>query len=93
MSTMSRLWAKLNASRDHQWLQLNASSLIEGELSGGALRRARRHSEICPECSRVIRTLRALIGALPAIALDPASRARADRAADAALGEIDRDHG
>lgn len=61
---MRKLWRKITARRDHHWLAGNFSDYVDGELDDAAARRAREHAQICPECTRVICTLQALLGAI-----------------------------
>lgn len=44
--------------RDHRWTGAHASEYIDGELSEGDRRRLERHAGMCPECRRMLATLR-----------------------------------
>lgn len=46
---------------DHEWSQAHLSHYAEGDLSRRARRRLELHAEDCPDCSRGIRALRALL--------------------------------
>jgi anti-sigma factor RsiW len=65
------------------------SAYIDGELPGRQERRLVAHEEICPECAQLIRTLQALVAALPALRLPPeASFAIAERTAEQVRARI-----
>jgi anti-sigma factor RsiW len=83
-------WRRLNATRDHRWAQPRLSAYLEGELPDRAERRLAAHEEICPECAHLIRTLQALLVALPALRLPPETGfAIAERTADQVRARID----
>ncbi len=52
--------------RQHQWTAARLSEYLDGELSQRDEERVEQHTGMCPECSRVLatlrRTLRELIG-------------------------------
>ena len=50
-----------NRRADHHWSQQHLSHYVEGDLSPWARRRLELHAEECPDCSRGIRALRALL--------------------------------
>ncbi len=62
--------------RQHRWTQARMSEYLDGELSQRDRERVEQHTGICPECSRLLatlrRTLRELMGLhdepLPSIA-------------------------
>ncbi len=60
-------WRRLNRRRDHRWAGPLHSSYIDGELAPRQHRRLAEHEELCPECRRMIRKLKAVIGVLRAI--------------------------
>ncbi len=80
---------------DHLWSQEHLSHYVEGDLSWRARRRLELHAEDCPDCSRGIRALRALLRLMHGAAEQSVSRAPAsifDRVrADAAGEETDAD--
>jgi anti-sigma factor RsiW len=45
----------------HAWSQQHLSHYVEGDLSSHARRRLQLHAQDCPECSRGIRAVRALL--------------------------------
>jgi anti-sigma factor RsiW len=63
---------------DHGWAQRRLSHYVEGELGWRARRRLELHAEECPDCSRGIRALRALLGLLHRLAREPEVRAPED---------------
>ncbi len=46
---------------DHRWSRRRISEYIDGDLSPSERRRLERHTDICPECRRALRTLIALV--------------------------------
>jgi anti-sigma factor ChrR (cupin superfamily) len=46
---------------DHLWSQEHLSHYVEGDMSWRARRRLELHAKDCPECSRGIRAVRALL--------------------------------
>jgi anti-sigma factor RsiW len=62
---------------DHAWAQPRLSHYVEGELGWRARRRLELHAEECPDCSRGIRALRALLRLLHQSAIESETRAPA----------------
>jgi anti-sigma factor RsiW len=52
---------RLLKRNDHEWSQGHLSHYVEGDLSWRARRRLELHAEGCPDCSRAIRAMRALL--------------------------------
>ena len=52
---------------DHQWSQRHLSHYVEGDLAARARRRLERHAAECPECSRGVRAMKALLRMIPRI--------------------------
>lgn len=46
---------------EHAWSQQHLSHYVEDDLSSRARRRLELHAQECPECSRGIRSMRALL--------------------------------
>jgi hypothetical protein len=46
---------------DHAWSQEHLSHFVEGDMGWRARRRLELHAEECPDCSRGIRAIRALL--------------------------------
>ncbi len=88
-------WRRLNSRRDHHWAQSRYSDFVDGELPDRQDDRLAAHEELCPECAQMIRTLQALLQALPALRLGPeASFAIAEQTASqvrARIAEWDED--
>src|SRR5947208_7315249 len=62
---------------DHAWAQPRISHYVEGELGWRARKRLELHAEDCPDCSRGIRALRALLRLLYRFADESETRAPA----------------
>jgi anti-sigma factor RsiW len=60
---------------DHEWSQRHLSHYVDGDLRARARRRLERHAAECPECSRGIRAIKALLRLIPG--LDGPSEVRA----------------
>ena len=67
---MLRLVHRLRFRRDHRWVPAHASAYLDSELGPGQRRRVERHTEDCPQCCELLRSLRVLIGALGATSGD-----------------------
>jgi anti-sigma factor RsiW len=52
------LLAKRRFMRDHRWTQERLSDYLDGELREPERERVERHVHWCPECRRVLETLR-----------------------------------
>ena len=52
---------------DHDWSQRHLSHYVEGDLRDRARRRLERHAAECPECSRGLRAIKALLRLIPGI--------------------------
>src|ERR1700735_5838825 len=64
---MRRLHHRLRFMRDHRWLPPHASEYLDGELGVDERHRVERHTQECPECRELLRSLRTLVGALRTI--------------------------
>lgn len=53
-----RLLAKRRFMRDHHWTQAHLSDYLDGDLRSNERRRVEDHVHWCPECRRVLETLR-----------------------------------
>ena len=58
------LLRKLRFRRDHRWTPAQLSAFLDDELGAHARRRVVRHTDDCPECGGLLRSLRRLLGAL-----------------------------
>jgi anti-sigma factor RsiW len=63
-SRMSQFFDRVRSSRDHRWAHDHVSDYLDGELDASRRGRMERHAAECPECHRVITTLRRMVGAL-----------------------------
>jgi anti-sigma factor RsiW len=67
---MPGLLHRLRFLRDHRWVPRHASDYLDGELRPAERRRVEHHAEACTPCRELLRSLRALIGALATIRHD-----------------------
>ena len=83
------IWRRMNARRDHRWAMHHFSDYVDGELPERHDRRLAAHEEICPDCSRVARTLRRMLTLLPGMrpAASPELAERTSKAVAARLDE------
>ena len=49
---------------EHRWTHQHLSEYLDGELDGGARARVERHVGMCPECRRVLATLKRTLAGL-----------------------------
>lgn len=61
---MIRRLLDLHFHRDHRFTRGHASEYLDGELGTGGARRIERHAALCPQCRRLIATLRRTVAAL-----------------------------
>ena len=52
------LLEKRRFMRDHRWTQKHLSDYLDGDLHAAERERVERHVHWCPECRRVLETLR-----------------------------------
>ena len=50
--------------REHRWTQAHLSDYLDGELASRERQRVEQHMGICPQCRRVLATLRRTLEAL-----------------------------
>jgi anti-sigma factor RsiW len=53
-----RLLAKRRFMRDHHWTQTHFSDYLDGELRANQRERLEQHVHWCPECRRMLESLR-----------------------------------
>jgi anti-sigma factor RsiW len=53
-----RLLAKRRFMRDHRWTQTHFSVYLDGELGANERERLEQHVHWCPECRRMLESLR-----------------------------------
>ena len=68
---------------EHRWTQAHLSDYLDSELDEGGRERVEDHVTLCPECHRVLATLRRTMEGLRSIGGDP-------RRESVATGVIDR---
>jgi anti-sigma factor RsiW len=79
--------------RDHRWTVAHASPYIDRELDSGGRARIERHSEVCPECHRLLATLGRTVRALRRLGIDeapPAAPAAPGPVAEEVIGYLRR---
>ena len=59
--------AKRRFTREHRWTQAHLSAYLDDDLRPHEHARASAHIGRCPECERVLRTLRRTVEALMAL--------------------------
>jgi predicted anti-sigma-YlaC factor YlaD len=57
--------------REHRWTQRRLSEYLDGELEPGERERVERHVGRCPECRRVLATLKRTLAALMGLRDEP----------------------
>jgi anti-sigma factor RsiW len=66
-----RLLAGRRFMRDHRWTQERLSDYLDGDLRDPERERVERHVHRCPECHRVLETLRRTLKELMDLATMP----------------------
>jgi anti-sigma factor RsiW len=65
--------AKRRFMRDHRWTTERLSSYLDGELRAPERERVEKHVHWCPECRRVLETLRRTVTALMELRATPST--------------------
>lgn len=65
-----RLLARRRYMREHRWTHAHLSEYLDGELAVEERRRVESHTSVCPQCTRVLATLRRTLERLRALAAD-----------------------
>lgn len=69
---MTRGWLRRRRfMREHDWTHAHLSSYLDGELSDRDRRRVEHHTGMCPECTRILATLRETLRELMALHEEP----------------------
>ena len=73
---MNEFFHRLRFGRDHRWAPVHFSGYLDGELAASRRGRMERHLADCPECRRLLASLRQMLNALvrlpaPTGAIDP----------------------
>jgi len=63
---------RMRFMREHRWTHQHLSDLVDGELSPAEGRRAEEHVRLCPQCHRVLATLRRTLSELRRLGDAPA---------------------
>ena len=66
-----RLLAHRRYMREHRWTHAHLSGYLDSELSADATERVKEHTGVCPECHRVLATLRRTLAGLRQLGLGP----------------------
>lgn len=69
---MIRMLRKRRFMRDHRWTHEHLSDYIDGELGGGERERIEEHVGMCPQCRRVLASLRKTVAQLGSL-MSPAA--------------------
>ena len=59
-----RLLHRRRFMREHHWTHAHLSDYLDGELRPGDRERVEEHVSLCPQCRRVLRTLRRTLESL-----------------------------
>jgi anti-sigma factor RsiW len=57
--------------REHRWTHAHLSAYLEQELNAAERRRVEAHTSICPNCTRVLQTLRRMLDGLAMLRAQP----------------------
>lgn len=66
-----RLLARRRFMREHRWTHAHLSEYVDAELSPGETARVEEHVSICPQCHRVLATLRRMLIGLGSLRVEP----------------------
>jgi predicted anti-sigma-YlaC factor YlaD len=66
-----RLLAKRRFMRDHRWTQAHLSDYLDGDLRSPERERVEEHVHWCPECRRVLESLRRTLKGLMDLRMAP----------------------
>jgi anti-sigma factor RsiW len=78
---MSGFFHRVRFRRDHHWAPIHMSGYVDGELASSRRTRMERHLIDCPECRRLLASLRQMLDALQRLPA-PAGAADALQMAD-----------
>ena len=73
--------------RDHFWTRRHLDAYLDGDLDVGARTRVERHAEFCPQCRRLIATLKETLAGLRGLRDQPPPGAR-DGVAEAVIDRL-----
>jgi anti-sigma factor RsiW len=66
-----RMLQRRRFMREHEWTQAHLSDYLDEELSGEERHRVEEHVGMCPQCRRVLATLRRTLEGLAALSAPP----------------------
>jgi anti-sigma factor RsiW len=66
-----RLLARRRFMRDHDWTQAHLSDYLDDELGASDHARLHAHVGVCPQCRRLLATLRRTLEGLRALSTEP----------------------
>lgn len=66
-----RLLERRRFMREHEWTHAHLSDYLDGDLSRPERERLEEHVGMCPQCRRVLRTLRRTLENLMDLPLEP----------------------
>jgi anti-sigma factor RsiW len=66
-----RLLERRRFMREHRWTGPRLTAYLDSELSPEDRRRVEAHAGICPECGRMLATLRRTLAGLRSLSRDP----------------------
>jgi anti-sigma factor RsiW len=89
---IKRALNSLRFMREHRWTSTHLSEYIDRELSEPDSERVEEHVRLCPQCHRILGTLRRTVGGLRSLRDRPPARPPAGGTAEGVLGRI-RDEG
>jgi anti-sigma factor RsiW len=71
---MRTLGQRLGFSLDHRWVPAHLSDYLDGELDARGRARVERHTQLCPQCRRLLQGVREMLDLLRAhpLAREPA---------------------
>jgi len=72
------LIARMRFMREHRWTHAHLSGYLDRELSADASVRVTEHAGVCPDCHRVLATLRRTLAGLRQMAAEPTPAGVAD---------------
>jgi anti-sigma factor RsiW len=64
---MNEFIRRVRFRRDHRWAPGRMSGYLDGELASSRRTRLERHAEECPECRRLLVSLRGMLVALQSL--------------------------
>jgi predicted anti-sigma-YlaC factor YlaD len=66
-----KLIARRRFMREHRWTHAHLSDYLDEDLAGAEVDRVEEHVSLCPQCRRVLATLRRTLKGLGALGAEP----------------------